>query len=112
MDIDIPILFGFSVKQEKYGFKPLSDWYKGKTRFQILKIATPIWANKKSIKSIYKTAQMLSIETGDRYEVDHVIPIKSGIVCGLHVETNLEVVKRSKNRGLKTEYQKIESNKR
>ena len=106
MDIDIPILFNFYLKPEKRGFKVLSDWYKGKTRNQLLAIVTPIWADKKAIKSIYKTAQLLSISTGERYEVDHVIPIKSEIVCGLHVETNLEVVKRSKNRGLKIAYQK------
>lgn len=54
--------------------------------------ATPRWANSKSIKKIYNEAKRLTKETGVRHEVDHVIPLKSPIVCGLHCEANLRVL--------------------
>lgn len=54
--------------------------------------ATPPWANKGEIAKIYKMAA----EIGE--EVDHIIPLRGKIVCGLHVETNLRIVPKSVNR--------------
>lgn len=54
--------------------------------------ATPGWANLKSIEAIYTEAKRVSQETGLVHHVDHVIPLKSKFVCGLHVECNLRVV--------------------
>ena len=106
MEYDIPdFLEGMKQIKKVYGFKPLSDWYVGKTRNQIISAATPSWVDKKAIKQIYLTAKMLSLQTGRRYEVDHIVPLKSSVVCGLHVEWNLQVVARDNNRGLKNEFQ-------
>lgn len=67
-------------------------------RNAIHKKACPIWANKDIINNIYKTANELSDKTGIIYEVDHVIPVKHPLVCGLHVEHNLQIIPRANNR--------------
>lgn len=62
------------------------------------KQATPSWVNKEAIKEIYKTAVELTESTGTVYEVDHIVPLTSKLVCGLHVEHNLQVVTFEENR--------------
>jgi len=58
----------------------------------------PPWADKNKIQEIYIKAKMLSEETGIPHEVDHIIPSTHPMVCGLHVETNLQVLTKSQNR--------------
>lgn len=60
--------------------------------------ATPKWANLALIESFYLEAAQLTLETGIAHEVDHVIPLVSKVVCGLHVESNLRVITQSENR--------------
>jgi len=62
------------------------------------KQATPPWANKKSIEGIYQKAAELTDATGIKYEVDHIYPLQSKYMCGLHVETNLQILTREQNR--------------
>lgn len=60
--------------------------------------ACPPWADLKVIESIYVTAREMTQQTGTVYEVDHWIPLKSKLVCGLHVENNLRIITRDENR--------------
>jgi len=60
--------------------------------------ATPIWANRKEIKEIYKKCFNMSKKTGVKHEVDHIIPLKGELVSGLHVHWNLQIIKASENR--------------
>lgn len=67
------------------------------------KHATPPWANHDLIGKAYEAADLLMQVTGDWFEVDHVVPLRGAIarkqvVCGLHVEYNLQVIPRSENR--------------
>ena len=62
------------------------------------KNATPKWANLTKIKEFYETADSLSMITGEWYEVDHIIPLQSNIVCGLHTESNLQILTQKENR--------------
>lgn len=54
--------------------------------------AIPHWANLKAIGAIYKEAARRSEIEGVSYHVDHVVPLKHRLVCGLHCETNLQIL--------------------
>jgi hypothetical protein len=57
----------------------------------------PGWADKKAIKQFYVDAKQLTITTGIKHEVDHIIPSNHPLVCGLHVEYNLQILTKSEN---------------
>ncbi len=61
-------------------------------------------ANPDKIREFYETADGLGMCTGDWYEVDHVVPLKSDIVCGLHCEANLQILPRTENRSKSNRY--------
>jgi hypothetical protein len=54
--------------------------------------ATPKWVDHAAIKSIYMQCAEISKFTGIKHHVDHIIPIRSDLVCGLHVENNLQII--------------------
>jgi len=58
---------------------------------------TVAWANIDAIKSIYEEAQQLSMLVGEWYHVDHIIPLMGKNVCGLHVESNLQIIPAIEN---------------
>ena len=66
-------------------------------RAAVRKFATPNWANKETIKQIYAQAKQLSGQSTTKYHVDHIIPIKHPLVCGLHVENNLRIISAKEN---------------
>ena len=67
-------------------------------RRAILCQTTPAWADNKKIEAQYFMARFLTQISGIRHEVDHIVPLRSKKVCGLHVETNLRVVLAEDNR--------------
>lgn len=54
--------------------------------------AMPHWANKFFIEEAYALAQLRTKITGFAWHVDHIVPLQSSRVCGLHVEHNLQVI--------------------
>ena len=65
------------------------------------KNATPHWLTaeqKDEIQRFYNLAQSLSESTGVSHEVDHIVPLTSQVVCGLHVPWNLQVLTTEENR--------------
>lgn len=64
------------------------------------KQATPPWLTaeqKKTIKQMYIDAMTTTRVTGTPYVLDHIVPLRSEVVCGLHVPWNLQIMTRAEN---------------
>lgn len=53
--------------------------------------ATPAWAEHDKIKLMYEKSSELG------FEVDHVVPLNSDLVCGLHCWANLQLLSKEEN---------------
>ena len=53
--------------------------------------ATPDWADRTAVRAFYKKAK------DEGLTVDHIIPLIHPLVCGLHVEFNLQLLPASEN---------------
>lgn len=61
-----------------------------------LKAVVP-WANEFFIEEVYSFAKTKKAITGIDYHVDHIIPLISEYVCGLHHENNLQLLPAFEN---------------
>jgi len=62
--------------------------------------ATPPWLTRKQkseIRQIYQIAITMTNTSGEQYVVDHIVPLRSSDVCGLHVPWNLRVITQEEN---------------
>lgn len=90
------------VKRKVYGKKFYAlnkDYYiaKDATRRATKLQATTKWGQEK-VKSFYTKAKELEmINKGTKYHVDHIIPLVSNKVCGLHNHFNLQILTASEN---------------
>jgi hypothetical protein len=78
------------------------DYYNALTslRKRRHKKATPSWLTRKQrfeIKNLYLIAITMTKTTGERYVVDHIVPLLGKDVCGLHVPWNLRVITQEEN---------------
>ena len=60
--------------------------------------AIPPWAKREDIAPIYRRAHEMR-EFGRKVHVDHVIPLRGTLVCGLHCKENLAIITEQENYG-------------
>lgn len=65
-------------------------------RTQMLR-AIPPWADMSKVLEFYEECQRVTAETGVPHHVDHIVPIQSKYVCGLHCEMNLQILTGTEN---------------
>jgi hypothetical protein len=68
-----------------------SNWIVARIR------ATVPWADFKAIRDVYREADRLTVQTGVKHHVDHIIPLTHPRVCGLHVADNLRPIPAGPN---------------
>lgn len=61
----------------------------------------PLYSNlpseKRKIRKFYVEAQLMNLQHRGKFEVDHILPLNHPLICGLHVESNLQVISKTKN---------------
>ena len=65
--------------------------HKSKLRKLSVKKAAPIWFEYEMVKKVYEMACFYG------FEVDHIVPINSDVVCGLHCHANLQILHKEIN---------------
>lgn len=93
-----PKPIGKIASRQKYYAKNAAKWANDRVKLKTAKEqATPLWANGKEISKIYWEAYTLRTEQNKKVHVDHIVPLRSKYVCGLHVHTNLRIVDAVEN---------------
>jgi hypothetical protein len=88
----------YKIQIKKYRSENPSKQPFFKKRYLARKLqAIPKWANEHKIQEFYETAQGLNMLLGEWHHVDHIVPLKSKLVCGLHWEGNLQILTAKQN---------------
>jgi hypothetical protein len=94
------------------------DWYAANrhrklasttAREERCRLATPIWADRAAIISVYEHARRMTQETGVQYDVDHIIPLHGKAVSGLHIPANLQVIPSAENKRKAAKFIQVDS---
>jgi hypothetical protein len=83
------VLHDMNFKHGKSRTKQYKTYYSRK-HFLAKRKQMPLWANETKIKDIY-------LKRPIGYHVDHIIPLQGKLVCGLHVENNLQYLPAKEN---------------
>jgi len=70
-------------------FREYMRYYSSIRRCAKLK-ATPPWVDKTELEAVYRACP-------EGYHVDHIVPLKHPLVCGLHVPANLQYLPAAEN---------------
>lgn len=80
----------------QHGMKAMPESWQRQWMMQRI-LATLPWTDMKAIREKYEEADALTLMTGTKYVVDHIIPLNHSRVCGLHTAINLQVITYKRN---------------
>jgi len=73
------------------------DAAKSSKRRAIKKSNQPIFSSETKVTLVFTQCKILEQQTGKKHHVDHIVPLKSKFVCGLHCENNLQILPAEEN---------------
>ena len=86
--------------------RPLAAWLlkehtnkntqRGVKYYKQIHLCTPVWADKAEISRVYRECKRRR-KNGEDVVVDHIVPLISKHVCGLHWHENLRIIHRLPN---------------
>ena len=84
--------------KQKYKKSNLSKVRESSASYRSFKLnAIPSWIDKTKILCLYSVANMLNKYGTENYHVDHIVPLRHKLVCGLHTYENLRVITAKEN---------------
>jgi hypothetical protein len=87
----------FKAQKKIYRIQNIDKHNASNARRRALKLqATPPWVDEDAIVGMYRLAAIFN-RTGLDLHVDHIVPLNSGTVCGLHCESNLQLLSSTDN---------------
>ena len=101
-----------SNQNKKYNQNNKAKILAGTRLYQTRKLnATPKWLTKNQfyqMEMFYIHAKECELLTGDKYDVDHIVPLQGKNVCGLHVPWNLQILPADINRSKYNKFDQLE----
>ena len=80
------------IRSHTHYYNNKADYLARNAQRRALKLqATPPWADLNKIREVYRNCP-------EGYQVDHIVPLQGELVCGLHVENNLQHLSAIENR--------------
>lgn len=61
-------------------------------RDRVVRARIPPWADRRELRAIENERRRLSRETGERWSIDHIVPLNHPLVSGLHCPANLRLL--------------------
>lgn len=84
-------------KREAYYEANKHKWTANENRRRAIRLkATPPWVDYEKIAEVYREAYEQRA-MGLDVHVDHIVPLRGKLVCGLHVHTNLQIISAREN---------------
>lgn len=86
-----------------------ADYQRKWRRNKNIKQATPTWTDEGEILHLQEERDRLSNSFKMEFQVIYIIPLRSRVVCGLHVASNMKIVSKSlaKLKGRKFDSKKV-----
>lgn len=94
-------------QQKEYYSKNKDAYYARAAERRALKVSRSYNCFSEEVLRIYKECRQINsklsmcvssdITTDMQYHVDHIIPLKSDFICGLHIPTNLDIIEGREN---------------
>lgn len=76
------------------------DWIRNSSRRDYITavvLSCPPWVSNKDLLALSAEAAVKTLATGVLHHLDHIIPLKHSMVCGLTVPWNLRVITQRQN---------------